>query len=224
MVEQVRISQEPEEVSSRLAELRLDMAPFRSAVWAGDRAAAGRTENDMPSARGYYRVNETLRELRDLLVTPQSGWKTVNDGLYTVRHEKLGIQIAVMSGNEGTGNPKRRPGAKNPRGSASEVAISVNNQQLVLPGIVELFDEHRAKKAAERRGQVLTWILLLFPVSGGVRCELLLPTEVKKGRIVDFTERIILGTFDFSSEANLEELDGYDAGTKFDVDVQPRIN
>lgn len=216
-----RIYLESEDVQPKLTELSLDEEIIRAAVWAGERAAAGRTEHDMPNARGYYRVNETLRELRDLLVKPSSGWQAVNDGLYTVRHQRLGIQIAVMSGNEATGNPAGVPDAKNPRGSASEMAIEINNQ-LTLPGMIEWIDDHRANRQAADGGRIVTWVLLLLPIKSGVRCELLLPTELKNGRIVDYTERIILGDYIFAAEADLDELESYDAGVQFDVDVQSR--
>ena len=103
------------------------------------------------------------------------GWKRHDEGNYsTVVDKRLGIAIAVATGDEATGLRGAIPRTKYPKGPTTERAVKQNNLQL------RLFDEPEHREGAEIREDrmPLTWILLIARLDEEVRCELSLPAAV----------------------------------------------
>jgi len=173
----------------RLESLGLSRQIIYDAVLVGEAARASCTANDPPILPGLLSWGRTLRGLGELLAP--RGWVRRDEGNFsTVVDKRLGIAIAVATGDEATGLLGATPRTKYPKGPTTERAVEQNNQQL------RLFDEPDDVETDEAidQGVSLTWILLIARIGADVRCELSLPAALgEDGRVEAWRERIILG-------------------------------
>lgn len=102
------------EVTEALAQIGLTKEILRDAILRGEAGRDSCTANDAPGAPGFYAWAGTVRGLRDIL-TPR-GWTRNDDVNYSrVINPDKSIAIAVVTGDEGTGNKDVSPRGPNIR-------------------------------------------------------------------------------------------------------------
>lgn len=175
-------------LDDRLEALGLSREILYEAVRAGEAARASCTFNDPPILPGLLAWGRTVRALGELLAP--LGWTRRDEGNYSIVEDpRLGIAIAVATGDEATGIPDAVPRTKYPKGPTTAQAVQRNNQQL------QLFDEPERNRDSEPTDArvSLTWIFLIARVGAEARCELSLPAEIgDDDRIEGWRERLIL--------------------------------
>lgn len=179
-------------VDERLEALGISRQILYDAIMAGEAARATCTSNDPPILPGLLAWGRTVRALGELLAP--LGWKRRDEGNYsTIEDGRLGIAIAVATGDEATGDVRLLPRTKYPKGPITARVVERNNQQL------RLFEDLEERSPADESTDVqaaLTWILLIARVGDEVRFELSLPAEIGDDeRIEAWTERLILDPF-----------------------------
>lgn len=179
-------------VTNRLADLGLTQEILREAIEQGEIARASCTANDPPCVPGIYSWGSTVRSLRDILIPQPHGWSKTDDGNYsTVVSPDESFQIAVVTGDLGTGLANHNPTSKYPKGPKTQDAVKANRQLLLFPEAQKAADEEAARQeAADKR---ITWILLKRRSGDLVFAELSLPKQISKGGLIEkWQERIIL--------------------------------
>ena len=179
---------QPADVAARLAQLDLTDDILSIAVAKGQLAVDNCTPNHprmFPPLAGWA---ETVRGLREGLVTRQ--WTTSDDHNYALAVHPTGeIAIAVATGNEHTGLLSGTPATKSSKGTSTLEAVMVNVKQLSLFSETE----EAAAEQSEQERKRATWILLIRRDTNGTRAELSLPVVIgADGRVTDWRERIIL--------------------------------
>lgn len=203
----------------RLTELGLAYELLANAIREGELARASCTKNDPPSTPGFLQWARTTRRLREVLIP--LGWKRSQVGkLSTVVAPTGGFAIAVVTGDEATGNPGVTPKTKHPRGPATAAAVEQNLLQLSLfesPAPAN-DDANEIPDVPER----LTWILLISRGADSIRCELSLPGSIgDDGRVESWEERIIVEPVAREPEpAKIAARDDSDASVDFEVSVE----
>ena len=185
-------------VDERLETLGISRQILHDAIMAGEAARATCTSNDPPILPGLLAWGRTVRALSELLAP--LGWKRRDEGNYsTIEDGRLGIAIAVATGDEATGDAGAIPRTKYPKGPTTARAVERNNQQL------RLFEDLNEESPADESTDVqiaLTWILLIARIDDEVRFELSLPAKIGDDeRIEAWTERLILDPFRVNSRA-----------------------
>lgn len=203
------------EVADRLAQLGLTTDILHEAIMRGEVARDSCTANDPPCAPGFYAWAGTVRALRDILM-PQ-GW-TRND---TINYSRVispdrSIAIAVVTGDEGTGNKDANPRTKYPKGPATQAAVSSNQ--------ASLFEEPASNEEGVAEEEVveewITWMLLKKRSGDSVFAELSLPSSMTKdGQVESWQTRIILNPIVIEPNFEVED-DSLE--TPIDVPVRRR--
>lgn len=179
---------EIQDIHNRLAELGLEEARLRDAVRRGQFAWSTCTANHPPLIPGIWAWGETVRALREYVLT--IGWSRSDENNYSVvLSPDERIAIAVATGDEGTGRAYVSPSTKAPKGPSTVEAVAAN--QLLL----DLFEalEPRVESSSGHSEDRATWILLIHRTQNEVRCELSLPSSIgDDGRIDGWQERILL--------------------------------
>ena len=198
------------EVTDTLAQLGLTREILSEAVLRGEIARDSCTANDAPGAPGYYAWNGTVRALRDILM-PQ-GWARNDDICYSrVVSPDKSIAIAVCTGDDGTGNKDATPRTKYAKGTATQVAVSINQGSLFGDPIPS---EEEAPETW------ITWMLLKKRTDDTVFAELSLPSSMTKdGQVESWQTRVILAPM--LIDPNIEVEDD-SAETPIDVPVRRR--
>lgn len=216
-----RVLTDPWDVNRRLAELGVTLEILMKAVQASQAARAACTENDAPTAPGFSAWNGAVRSLREDLGLEH--WRRVNDtGQPLIVRPDGELAITPASGDENTGregilDPKTRS-CKGPR-----TIEKVNANGWIFPELEE--DEaDRVNATNKRRGNL--WILLIHydRTIEQVRSELSRPIDVdQEGRIVEWSQRLILTPFDVEPEykALPNEGSGPDGG-EIDIEIKRR--
>lgn len=171
------------EVVDALTQLSLTAEILSEAILRGEIARDSCTANDAPGAPGFYAWAGTVRALRDILM-PQ-GWSRNDDVCYSrVVSPDRSIAIAVVTGDDGTGNKDANPKTKYPKGTATQAAVSCNQGYL--------FGEPLSVED-ETPETWLTWMLLRKRTGDSVFAELSLPSSMtKEGQVESWQTRIIL--------------------------------
>ena len=188
------------EVTDALAELGLTPDILNEAILRGETARDSCTANDPPNAPGFYSWAGTVRALRDILVP--LGWVRNDDVNYSrIVNDELNIAIAVVTGDEATGNPDFSPKTKYPKGPATQAAVTVNQDSL--------FSELSAPTEDEPEYPWITWMLLRKRSGTTVFAELSLPSAMSKdGQVERWESRIILEPMSFDPLIDLNEDSG----------------
>lgn len=173
---------------SRLPELGLTVEVVAAALASADRAGDGCSDLDPPILEGLLRWGRATRALREQLI-PQ-GWTYDNpNNLARTIHPSGDFAIVVATGDEGTGLPSSGAGPRHSRGYATEQAIHANGQ---LAFEFEALVRLTAAGRTGGLGHLQTWFLLYYPTPDCHRAELSLPRGFDRGRITQWTERILL--------------------------------
>lgn len=187
-------------VQKRLQELdaTLDEAVLHMAIEQGYRARLGVTAAHPKTAAGTLHWHESVGTLRTELGV--RNWTMVDrqNCPFSVSPDK-NMSIIVMTGDPDTGKLRGEPRNQAEKGAVLGKAIEENRQY-------ELFEKDAAHVwRSENKAGTQVWVLLYHVDQGKVganeiRIELSLPKKFNGKRIVDWTERIILGTISLDSE------------------------
>ena len=188
------------EVTDALADLGLTAEILYDAILRGETARDSCTANDPPNAPGFYSWAGTVRALRDILVP--LGWVRNDDVNYSrIVNEVLNIAIAVVTGDEGTGNRDFNPKTKYPKGPATQAAVTLNQDSL--------FGQFSAPTENENENNWITWMLLRKRNGNTVYAELSLPSLMSKdGQVERWESRIILEPMTFDPLIDIDEDSG----------------
>jgi hypothetical protein len=192
-------------VTNALADLGLTHDILREAIEQGEIARASCTANDPPCVPGIYSWGSTVRSLRDILIPKPYEWTKTDDGNFsTVINPDGSFQIAVLTGDLGTGLADHNPTSKYPKGPMIQDAVKANQQLLLFPAAQKAAEEAAAKQeAAENR---IMWILLKRRSGDLVYAELSLPKAISKSGFVESWQvRIILNPVEVEPIAVLDD-------------------
>ncbi len=183
---------DPLEVHVRLRALGLEEEELTGSLLGGASAMALCTTNHPPIYGGLTFWAESVRGLRDRKM--QNGWTRSDARNYsTIVSPDRSIQIAIARGDEWTGRekaPDGKPSTQNKKGSATQLAVEVNQQ-------ISLFDQIPEFDADTTDAPMTTWVLLHYREKHNIRCELSQPTGINKsGYVEEWAERIILSGID----------------------------
>ena len=172
----------------RLSELGLAVEVVAAALATADRESDTCSELDPPILEGLLRWGRATRALRERLV-PQ-GWTYDNpNNLARTIHPTGDFAVVLATGDEGTGLRGSGAGPRHARGYATEQAIHANGQLAFEFGtLLQMAVDGRTAGV----GHLQTWFLLYHPTPGFHRAELSLPRCFERGRITEWTERILL--------------------------------
>lgn len=190
-----------------LNKLGLTEEILENAIKRGEIARDSCTKNDPPCAPGFDAWAKTVRGLRDTLIP--KGWTRCDDQNFpTIVSPDKKVVIAVATGNEATGISTAEPNMKNPRGSAAQSAVNLN-QKFLFPEMRPTIEEIAAAD------QVI-WILLKRRAGDTVFSELSLPALMTKdGHIAKWDTRIILSPISIDPAFEMQE----DSSEEIDVPV-----
>jgi hypothetical protein len=219
----LRVWTEPWDVDRKLAALAegLTQEILRETV---RRAHAGWATCTPHHPRGYAGITrwaEGIRALRDQLVP--EGWSSEDDRGQPLTVDASGsLAITVLSGDEITGKVEQGQ----PRTSAGHGPATVefvDQNAFLFP---QMEAEARAKQEQQLRRAKNTWVLLLHRDGklGQVRCELSLPTAMGvEGRIVTWSERIILPPVEFEPTPDSVMSSGGPDDGEITIDIKRRV-
>jgi hypothetical protein len=184
----------PDGITSRLAQLGVNAAVLREAVYQGHLQRTRLTLNHPSIYHGLNMWGEVVAGLREQL--RPLGWSRLEVGSFPLTiHEELKLAITVASGDEGTGDPFAHPSNRSKKGRNTAEAIEANRQ-------LELFERepHEFQEDGEDRQ---TWVLMHHTdvARGEIRLELSRPSSIgEDGKINAWAERIILGSLSFDDD------------------------
>lgn len=184
----------PEEISARLAQLRVTETALREAIYQGHLQRTRLTLNHPSIYHGLNMWGEVVKALRDQLRSMDWVRKDVGSFALTV-HDELGLAVTVASGDEATGNPQAHPTNRSKKGRHTVDAIEANRQ-------LELF-EQLPPEIQGKEGGDQTWVLMHHTDvhKKEIRVELSRPLDIgKDGKITAWAERIILDSISFDEE------------------------
>ncbi|MEP6560786.1 MAG: hypothetical protein ABJD68_06875 [Nakamurella sp.] len=174
--------------AARLAELGLSVDIVATALRRADADSAACSELDPPILEGLLRWGRTTKYLREGLLP--SGWTFDNPrNLARTISPARDVAIVVATGNDRTGLADYEAGTRHHKGYATERAISTNGQLTFDLG--ELVQVSGSDRAAGGDPPDL-WLLLFLADEDNFRAELSLPAAIDKGRITEWSERILL--------------------------------
>ncbi|MGD7320177.1 hypothetical protein, partial [Ralstonia pseudosolanacearum] len=182
---------EPALVEARLQELSPDLAIklLYNAVLSGLGARNDTTLASAITAAGVQQWLKTVEELRTQLSEKQ--WRIHNEkNCPFISSPDHSVSIVVMTGNNETG----KQGFEDPTNQAEKGVVVEgfvqSNRQL------ELFNQDSFKLAKAKQKETQVWAFLYHydKVSNEVRFELSYPTGFGKKKIVEWGERLILGS------------------------------
>lgn len=192
------------EVGDHLQGLSPDLTRelFAEIMEVGLRARHEATPSHAVTAAGTYQWHAIVPELRQRL--QYLGWSIKNPkNCPIIISPDRSVAIAVMTGDEDTGNPDPNliPSNRSKKGSFLEEQVRNNafNKQF------SLFKEDRGSG----RHATELWVLLYHhdPIRKEVRYELSLPSDFQKKNIVAWSERIVLGKITEVPETMLEVIE-----------------
>lgn len=175
--------------AARLFELSRDLQPelFSEVMEVGLRARHEATPSHAVTAAGSYQWHANVPALREPL--QYLGWTRKDPkNCPIIISPDRSVAIAVMTGDEDTGNPDGIPSNRSKKGKFLEEQIKLNN---AFNRQYTLFKED---KGSGRHATEL-WVLLYHhdAIRKEVRYELSLPSDFRKKNIIGWTERILLG-------------------------------
>lgn len=179
---------DPISAQNALSRLGLDERSLLEAAMQGYLAKTNCTANHPPLFASFVAWGETVRALREQLVT--KGWTRNDDRNYSrIVHPDGDIAIAIATGDESTGNPNCSPCTKSAKGPSTVDAVEVNRAQAWLPGM----EPASQLRGEQEENQPVTWLLLVHHAANEIRCELSLPFDMgSDSRIGAWSERILL--------------------------------
>lgn len=200
----------------RLADFDLSYELIERALLRADAEAKLATDLEPPTAEGITRYNKTNGFLREDLVP--AGWDYDNSQNFCrTIHPSRTFAIVASSGDDAAGVwiPGQSPSTKYKKGETTVRAVQANAQPAFDLGVGFAPDEPRSTPEA-------VWYLLYRVADDQIFVELSFPSEIEGGRIVHWTERIILDPIDRTpnSTMNQEPDEGGDEGYTVDVEMR----
>ena len=178
---------EDAQAQMRLRDLQLTVELLGRAVDVGDAGRGACTLFHPRQSPGHRLWSDTVASLRELTILTGPQWEPDrSDGLETVYNNELGFAVAVMGGDQHTGQRGRTPSVRRKRGPATRDRV-VHNASATLP----LFSlpGQRPDDAAPPE----LWALLLHCDEEAIRCELSRPVGFDEHeRVARWAERILL--------------------------------
>lgn len=208
---------EIEDVRARLLELSHDLQRefFAEIMEVGLRARHEATPSHAVTAAGTYQWNANVAALRDRL--QYLGWTRKDPkNCPIIISPDRSVAIAVMTGDEDTGNPDQnaKPSNRSKKGKFLEEQIKLNN---AFNRQYTLFKE---EKGSGRHATEL-WVLLYHhdAIRKEVRYELSLPSDFRKKNIIGWTERILLGRITEAPSILVKDIE---TSSPIEVFVEPK--
>lgn len=199
----------------RLAALGLTYQQIERALLRADAEARLTTDLEPPTAEGITRYNKTNRFLREELVT--QGWDYDNSQNFCrTIHPSRGFAIVASSGDGGAGVwiPGESPSTKYPKGETTVRAVETNAHPAL-----DLGDDFALEESTTPTN---IWYLLYQVTAEQVLVELSFPSAIEGGRIVHWSERIILEPIDRTPTSTTEQQPDDQDDDGYTVDVAMR--
>ena len=190
---QTQVFEIPQDVDVRLAQLGLGQSLLSDVLLQANLYRVRLTAHHPRLYRYQVMSGETVAALRDQLIP--LGWNKSDDGNYELTvNDEGNIAIAVASGDEGTGNPRRTPSNRSPKGRHTVDAIAVNRQADLFADLLP--------PAKVLETTVDTWVLLHCVKADKIEAELSRPNEIgEDGKIISWSERILLPAIPLDAES-----------------------
>jgi hypothetical protein len=223
---QTQIAVDPWDVKQSLGALGLSQERLLDAVRAGELERISCTAFDPPSYPGTAAWGHAIRHFRGSHFS--DGWRTWNkNNLPLTVHAERQIGIMITSGSSGTGDRKRKPTTKYPKGPMTVTQIRAN-QQATIFDLLDSAEASRFVPMPEDENAFITWCLLIYAEfrprdeSHGTHiamCELSLPAEVdENGYVSEWTKRIIFPPVHLDDVPTRRDFEDEDEG-EIDVPV-----
>lgn len=205
-----------EGAAARLLELSRDLQRelFSEVMEVGLRARHEATPSHAVTAAGSYQWHASVPALRERLQYLEWTRKDPKNCPIIISPDRS-VAIAVMTGDEDTGNPDGIPSNRSKKGKFLEEQIKLNN---AFNRQYTLFkqDQGSGRHATE------LWVLLYHydAIRKEVRYELSLPSEFRKKNIIGWSERILLGHI---TEAPAIPVKDMETSQPIEVYVEPKM-
>lgn len=194
-----------QEADARLLALQLRSDLLRQAIEAGDNGRATCGPFHPHQSSGHRLWGDTVAMLRELTVATGPQWAPdTTDRFDTARNSDLDVVVAVMGGDQRTGQPGRAPQVRRKRGPATRSRV-VRNASATMP----LFPL-RGDRSDDSLPEL--WILLMYCNEEAIQCELSRPVGFNEHeRVARWAERILLAavpssggvlSFDFEDDGS----------------------
>jgi hypothetical protein len=188
-----------------------DLGQWVEVVKAAVAARGGCTDDFPKSAPGYHAWSHGTARMRQLF--RREGWtKGDFEGIETIVHHDLAVQVALMNTDEGTTDRTRSPRNRTVKGPAAERVTDLNNQ-------TEMFRPEEV--APVKDATYPTWYLCVFDNGSIARAELSRPSEFRSRYFEGFSERIFLVSGDDWAQIASDTLPAASL-TDFDITVRRR--
>lgn len=211
----VILRKDERDVEQRLRELDLSIAELHEVARAAYVAKAGSSPLHPPTYPGTAAWAAAVYTMRDKKLP--HGWRHADPGNFSITiNDAKRFYVVIATGDQLAGRSiGRAPTTKSPKGMKTEAAVAATRQLTLFPD--KAFDELQlnAELASFR-----AWFLLLNIVDGHVFIELSSPSEMERGKISSWHERIIVPPL--SGDTSTMELgkDDPDRGDGFAPDVE----
>jgi hypothetical protein len=206
----------PVEITEALTIMGLTVNDLHGAIDAGETDRDSCNQFNPPTDAGNRAHGTVVRVLREIKV-PQ-GWTFSDHHLFsTIVSPDRTLEVAVSSGDEGTGNSKCDPRSQYKKGERINIGVQQNRGQLLL-------FQSQAVTRMDRSTAPTIWILLCHRWENIVRCELSIPTSLGRDNRVNFEgTRIILPELNLGPRGGgIRSRDNEPSDTKIDVTVLRR--
>lgn len=206
---------EVSDASGLYSEFGIHDSEIQDIVLQGLHARVGCSPHHPRTFPGLLQWAETVRALRDRTVP--NGWSTRDVKNFPLSMHPSGkVAIAVQTGDHDTGVRSGTPSNRTPKGSTTEGAIAVNQQQLGL------FDSFLPLPSPEESGNdFVMWVLLYHVSPYELRFELSLPSKMVGGKIRSWQKRFVFQSIRFD-ELNIDIGDDNDDGSDIDIAIERR--
>lgn len=204
MAEPAHNFEQPHDRNSRLYALGLDEATIEKMVLYGLAAKQACSPYSPPSYPGTTQWAETTIASRQFLA-PKDWTPDDSHGFPRVVSPDGKVAIVVATGDERTGIATAEPRTKYSKGPETSAAVAMNEQLT--------FQLQRSLVAEAPTPQRETWILLVTTNEFEMRYELSRPKgQDSKGRVVEWSDRIIFSPVEIDSLPARQDDDGGDDG------------
>jgi hypothetical protein len=203
------------DVETRLRDFGLSITEIHDVARAAYIAKAGCSPLHPPTYPGTAGWAAAVYTMRDKKLP--HGWRRADPGNFSITiNDANRFYIVVATGDQLAGRSiGKAPTTKSVKGMKTEAAVAATRQLTLFPD--KAFDE---LKLNAELANYCAWFLLLNIVEGHVFIELSSPSEMAKGKITSWHERIIIPPL--SSDPSIE---GRDAGTPGDAgDFAPDVD
>jgi len=202
------------QVDGRLLELDLSVAILRQVGEAALRARESCSPLHPPTYPGTAAWGASVLTLRTLALP--RGFRAADPGNFSMTiNDAKRFYIVAATGDEHSGYYSGRdPSTKTPKGLKTQQAV--HRQFALWPDA----DAETMAREGGVEGYLGMWLLLNFR-HREVHIELSAPSEIRRGKIVDWHERNIVPSVTFDPEASSHDAPGGDGfGPDFDIPVQ----